>query len=81
MHLDSGQALDGKRLDRAFRTFRDLPCSSPVIPLRHPARAIFSPVRQAGRFTVKLLIMLVFLAILRVVFGAKTKISAVIRQK
>jgi hypothetical protein len=44
-------------------------------------RAIFSPVRQAVRFKVNPLIMLALIAKLGVVFGAKPKISPVIRQK
>lgn len=44
-------------------------------------RAIFSPVRQAECSKVDPLIMLAFMEKLQVVFGAKTKISAVIRHK
>jgi hypothetical protein len=58
---------------------------SPVPPLLSDCGAllgaIFSPVRQVGRCTVNPLIILALMARLRVVFGAKTKISAVNRQK
>ena len=43
--------------------------------------AIFSPVGQAVRLKVNPLIMLPLIAKLPIVFGPKTKISAVIRQK
>ena len=59
----------------------DLPCSSPVIRLRRPARGNFLPCSARRPLQGQPLIMLVLMARLRVVFGAKTKISAVIRQK